>query len=124
MSIPTEEGDQDPAYSVKTVSIHHSPTEMGLMMVKFNGENNKPLSKEGFRGDYVIYMALAGGLRFGTYDPYALGREVNFELMEDFALAVRRGVKGHQGEVVHWSDIEDGETIDHDRFGELLEVKR
>jgi hypothetical protein len=116
--------DGGPGYETKTVTVHEAPTEMGLMMTKFNGEEHPVLSDQGYRGDYVMFVVMTGPQTWSDSDPYKLAGKVDFELLTDLAKDIRHGVETYGERGILWEQVKDGERINRSDYEELKQDDR
>lgn len=87
-----------------------------LILTAFEEEDNIALDQAGYRGRYVMFSLIDGGVQESFTDPYKSGHHlVEGELM-DFITGVRRGWQTHGKEGINWSNLEHGGFYDKEDF--------
>lgn len=103
-----------------TVDQHDGPGRVPMMLTAFEEEDNDVLDTAGYRGRYVIFCLIDGGVSEASHDPRKIKHPVASGSVKDFMLKVRRGWRSGGGEGIAWDKLEHGERYRTDEFPDVL----
>lgn len=87
-------------------------TVFPALMTAFDGNDHPAFERAGYRGRYVMFTLMDGGVQQSFTDPFKMELGITSKTVRDALISIRRGwrTKGREG--VDWSDIEDGGVYD------------
>lgn len=91
-------------------------TAVPMILTAFEEEDNQPLDDAGYRGRYVMFSLIDGGVQDCFTDPYSSTHHVVGGEVLDFILEVRRGWKTYGDNGIDWTEIEHGGVYDRADF--------
>lgn len=85
-------------------------TRVPMIVTVFDEEDNEVLDTAGYRGRYVIFALIEGGVQEAFSDPYKAQHSVVSGDVRDFIFQIRRGWKTHGKDGLDWSNLQHGQT--------------
>ena len=91
-----------------------------MMLTAFDGDGDEVFERAGYRGRYVIFAIIDGGVSESSNDPFKFDHWAVSDNVLNIMNSIRRGwsTKGVEG--IDWSDIEHDKEY---KVGELLKMK-
>lgn len=80
-------------------------SQYNIMMTAFEGENVEALNEAGYRGDYVQFSLLGGGVMESFTDPYKSEILARDGKTFQFLLAVREGYRSDGMAGIPWEQL-------------------
>lgn len=99
---------------VVKVKVKEEGTAIPLMITAFEDGNNEILRDAGWRGRYVIFSLIEGGVQDSFADPYKASSHFVSDVVRDFMLDVRQGWQSYGKRGINWAEIEDGQVFELD----------
>lgn len=90
-----------------------------MVITAFEGEGHEAFDRSGYRGRYVIFTLIEGGIQECVTDPHDMELELANDELKAFMNEVRQGwrTEGHDG--INWAELEDAEVYTRDDFSPL-----
>ncbi len=94
----------------------NGPGSVPMILTAFEEENNEALDQAGYRGRYVMFSLIDGGVSDAFTDPYESAHHMVEGEVQQLLLAVRRGWKNHGKSGIDWNELTHGESYDRTDF--------
>lgn len=97
----------------------HKGFQFPMVLTAFDGDDHEAFDRSGYRGRYVMFTFIEGGIQECVMDHHDIDLEIVDEEVKEFVHQVFQGwrTEGHQG--INWADLEDGGVYDRDDFSPL-----
>lgn len=87
-----------------------------MVITAFDGNDHEAFDRAGYRGRYVLFNVIEGGVQDSFTDPY----NANFGMMnnnfKEFCLEVKQGWRTYGKDGLDWSWVEDGGVYTEQEF--------
>ena len=91
-----------------------------MVLTAFDGEDHEAFDRAGYRGRYVLFTVVEGGVQDSFTDPYNADFGMMNANLKEFCLEVRQGWRTYGKEGVGWNELEDGDVITSEDFHEMV----
>lgn len=109
--------------TMETKSIVYEQPEKGLqfplMLTAFDGEDHPVFDKAGYRGRYVLFTLIDGGVQDSFTDPFKAEHPQANDELRNFFVEVRQGWRTEGRHGINWTELEDGEEYNKKDFGDF-----
>lgn len=113
------QGDDPIESKAVVVKDEETGSRVPMILTAFEEEGNQALDDAGYRGRFVMFALIDGGVQDAFTDPYKSNHHTVGGDVERFITHVKRGWETHGQKGINWSVLEHGGVYDALEISEL-----